>query len=124
MTEHSTAIAPTGGTDATTRVGAGPTGARAAESRTAAGHPGRGLGIAGFVLSMLGALSPIGFVMSILALSASTRAGHRNGFATWGIALGAIGTALMTTVLVAVVAQTTQAGAMCSLPEVLAQACR
>ncbi|WP_159616541.1 DUF4190 domain-containing protein [Arthrobacter zhaoguopingii] len=56
------------------------------EERT---NPGRSLGIAGFVLSILGPLSVIGLILSIIAFLQSRRAGMRNGFALAGTIIGA-----------------------------------
>jgi uncharacterized membrane protein len=52
--------------------------------------PGRSLGIAGFVLSLLGPLTLIGLILSIIAFVQSKKAGMRNGFALAGIIIGAI----------------------------------
>ncbi|MBJ2119750.1 DUF4190 domain-containing protein [Arthrobacter sp. MSA 4-2] len=56
------------------------------EERT---NPGRSLGIAGFVLSILGPLSAIGLILSIIAFVQSRKAGMKNGFALAGIIIGA-----------------------------------
>ncbi|TDK27999.1 DUF4190 domain-containing protein [Arthrobacter crusticola] len=56
------------------------------EERT---NPGRSLGITGFVLSILGPLSVIGLILSIIAFVQSRRAGMKNGFALAGIIIGA-----------------------------------
>lgn len=53
--------------------------------------PGKGLGIAGFVLSLLGPLTVVGLVLSIVALVQSRRAGRSNGFAVAGIVIGTLG---------------------------------
>ncbi len=52
-------------------------------------NPGRSLGIAGFVLSILGPLSVIGLILSIIAFVQSRKAGMKNGFALAGIIIGA-----------------------------------
>lgn len=53
-------------------------------------NPGRSLGIAGFVLSILGPLSIVGLILSIVALVQSRRAGFKNGFALAGIIIAAV----------------------------------
>ncbi|WP_188667685.1 DUF4190 domain-containing protein [Tersicoccus solisilvae] len=57
--------------------------------------PGRGLGIAGFILSLLGPLTVLGLILSIVALIQSRRAGRPNGFAIAGIVIGALGTLIL-----------------------------
>ena len=56
------------------------------EQRT---DPGRSLGIAGFVLSILGPLCVIGLILSIIAFVQSRKVGMKNGFALAGIIIGA-----------------------------------
>ena len=53
-------------------------------------NPGRSLGIAGFVLSIIVPVSLIGLILSIIALVQSKRAGMKNGFALAGIIIGAV----------------------------------
>ena len=64
--------------------------------------PGKGLGIASMVVGIVGLLccgiiifpSPVALILGIVARSNSKKAGFNNGFATAGIATGAVGTAL------------------------------
>lgn len=64
--------------------------------------PGKGLGIASMVVSIVGTLlcnlfgiTPIvGIVLGIVANSKSKKAGFKNGFAIAGISVGAVGTVL------------------------------
>lgn len=53
-------------------------------------NPGRSLGIAGFVLSIIIPISLIGLILSIIALVQSKKAGMKNGFALAGIIIGAV----------------------------------
>ncbi len=53
-------------------------------------NPGKSLGIAGFVLSILGPLSLIGLILSIIAFVQSKKAGMKNGFALAGIIIGTV----------------------------------
>lgn len=53
-------------------------------------NPGRSLGIAGLVLSILVPVSLIGLILSIIALVQSRRAGMKNGMALAGIIIGAV----------------------------------
>ncbi|GAB2466136.1 DUF4190 domain-containing protein [Xylanimonas ulmi] len=55
----------------------------AGPSAPATSVPGRGLGIAGFVTAFL--VSPVGLVLSIIALVQSRKAGHKNGLALAGV---------------------------------------
>jgi hypothetical protein len=52
-------------------------------------NPGHGLGIAGLVLAFLSPL--IGFVLSIIALNKSKKAGMKNGVALAGVIISSIG---------------------------------
>ena len=52
--------------------------------------PGKTLGIAGLVLSIIGCTSLIGLILSIVALNKSKKAGYKNGIALAGIIVGAI----------------------------------
>jgi len=65
--------------------------------------PGRALGVAGFVLSLLA--SVVGLVVSILALVRSRRAGRSNRFAVAGIVVGAVTSAIWIAVLVVLSAE-------------------
>ncbi len=64
--------------------------------------PGKGLGIAGFVLAFFGPLALVGVILSIVALVKSRRAGQKNGLALAGIILGAV--VLVVTTIAIVVA--------------------
>jgi len=64
--------------------------------------PGRGLGIAGFVLSLFVIGNIVGLILSIVALVQSKRAGRGNGFAVAGIVIASVGVAL--TILVVALA--------------------
>lgn len=52
-------------------------------------NPGKGLGIAGFVLCFV-SLGLVGLILSIIGLAKSRKAGQKNGFAVAGIVLGAL----------------------------------
>ncbi|WP_051298472.1 hypothetical protein [Arthrobacter castelli] len=54
--------------------------------------PGKTMGIVGFVLSLLGPLTVVGLIVSIVAMVKSKRAHTKNGFALAGIIIGIIGT--------------------------------
>lgn len=86
--------------------------------------PGRGLGVAGFVLSLLGALSPVGLILSIVSLVQAKRSHRGNALAVWGIVLGAIGTVEMIVATIAAFANFTSAGELCSISELIAVTCR
>jgi hypothetical protein len=64
--------------------------------------PGKTLGIVGFVLAFLA--SPIGLILSIVAMVQSKKAGAKNGFALAGIIIGAIGTVILIVSIIALVA--------------------
>lgn len=85
--------------------------------------PGRGLGIAGFVLSMLGALSPIGLILSIIALVLGRRAGRTSGLAVAGTVLGAIGSVVLVVVSIAAVTTLSSQTGLCSIQELIQLAC-
>lgn len=57
-------------------------------------YPGKSLGIAGFVLSLVALTCGVGLVLSIVAYRLSHRAGFKNRLAQAGIVIGAIFTAL------------------------------
>ena len=59
-------------------------------------YPGKGLGIAGFVLSLIALTCGVGLVLSIIAYKQSHRAGFKNKLAQAGIVLGATFTAMFT----------------------------
>lgn len=59
--------------------------------------PGKSLGIAGFITSFIGL---VGFILSIIALNKSKKAGYQNGLAIAGIVIGAIVTTFLTVILV------------------------
>ncbi len=63
-------------------------------------NPGKSLGIAGLVLSLLGPLSLIGLILSIIAFVQSKKAGMKNGFALAGIIIGAVITVGLITLFV------------------------
>lgn len=81
--------------------------------------PGRGIGIAGFVLSILGAFSPIGLVLSAVALVQGRRVGRTNGLAVAGVVLGAIGTALLIGVTVVAVSVLSAQFASCRVSDLI-----
>ncbi|MHA7144982.1 DUF4190 domain-containing protein [Arthrobacter sp. TmT3-37] len=60
------------------------------ETRLEPVDPGKSLGIAGFVLSILGPLSLIGLILSIIAFVQSKKAGMKNKLALAGIIIGAV----------------------------------
>jgi hypothetical protein len=64
--------------------------------------PGKTLGIVGFVLAFLA--SPIGLIVSIVAMVQSRKAGVKNGFALAGIIIGIIGTIVIIASIIALVA--------------------
>jgi hypothetical protein len=64
--------------------------------------PGKTLGIVGFVLAFLA--SPIGLIISIVAMVQSRKAGVKNGFALAGIIIGIIGTIVIIVSIIALVA--------------------
>jgi hypothetical protein len=64
--------------------------------------PGKTLGIVGFVLAFLA--SPIGLIVSIVAMVQSRKAGVKNGFALAGIIIGIIGTIVIIVSIIAIVA--------------------
>ncbi|PZR54961.1 hypothetical protein DNL40_00745 [Xylanimonas oleitrophica] len=86
----------------------------AGPGQAAPADPGRGLGIAGFVLALLGPLTVVGLVVSIVALIRSRKAGRGNGFAVAGIVLGAIGTVLLAVAAFAFVVGLNQYTEMCN----------
>ena len=65
--------------------------------------PGKGLGIAGFVLAFFGPLSLVGVILSIVGLVKSRRAGQKNGLALAGIILSAIVLVVSTVIIVGAV---------------------
>lgn len=54
-------------------------------------NPGRTLGIAGLICSIIWPISIVGLIISIIAMVKSRKAGMGNGFALAGIIIGAIG---------------------------------
>jgi hypothetical protein len=93
-----------------------------AVARTGAA-PGFGLGIAGFALSMLGALSPLGLVFSLVAFVKSRHAGRKNGLALAGIVIGAVGTVVLVVVTVAAIMTLAGNTEICSIDALFAQTC-
>ncbi|MCA4135513.1 DUF4190 domain-containing protein [Arthrobacter sp. M4] len=71
---------------------------------TTATVPGKTLGIVGFVLSLLGPLTTIGLILSIVALVQSRKARANNGFAIAGIIIGALGTIAGALILITTIA--------------------
>ncbi|PSL36809.1 hypothetical protein CLV49_0407 [Labedella gwakjiensis] len=70
--------------------------------------PGRTLGIVGLILAFL--LSPVGLVLSIVAMVQSRKAGAKNGFALAGIIIGIIGTIIIIVSIIAIAALAGAAG--------------
>jgi hypothetical protein len=64
--------------------------------------PGKSLGIVGFILSLLGPLTLVGLIVSIIAKVQSRKAGAKNGFALAGIIIGAIGVVVGIIVIIAI----------------------
>lgn len=57
-----------------------------------AAAPGKTLGIVGFILALLGPLTFVGLILSIIAFVQSRKANVPNGLALAGIIIGAVGT--------------------------------
>ncbi|MGJ4844139.1 DUF4190 domain-containing protein [Leifsonia sp. Le1] len=76
--------------------------------------PGRGLGIAGFVLSFFFLLNIVGLVLSIVGLVQSRRAGNRNGLAVAGIIIAAVGIAVTGLIVALVVPAFVDAAQTCA----------
>ncbi|MEP7205266.1 MAG: DUF4190 domain-containing protein [Candidatus Saccharibacteria bacterium] len=76
-------------------------------------NPGKGLGIASLVTSLVG-LGLVGIVLGIIGLKKSKTAGMKNGLATAGIILGIISTILVTLVIVLVVTSIASVTAKCN----------
>lgn len=70
--------------------------------------PGKTLGIVGLVLAFLA--SPIGLILSIVAMVQSRKAGAKNGFALAGIIIGIIGTIVLIITIISIVALAGAAG--------------
>ena len=85
--------------------------------------PGRGLGIAGFILSLLGAFSPIGLVLSIVSLVQAKRVGRGNGLAVAGIVFGVIGTVVLVVVLVASISALSSQTELCGIGDLIRLSC-
>lgn len=62
-------------------------------------NPGRGLGIAGFIVSLFWGLDLVGLILSIVAMVQSHRAGRKNGFALAGIIISSVGIVTLSVVL-------------------------
>ncbi len=62
--------------------------------------PGKSLGVAGFILSLLGPLTVVGLILSIIALSQSRKVNVKNGLAVAGIVIGSIGTILLALLII------------------------
>lgn len=80
-----------------------PTYAGPTENGAPVDAPGKGLGIAGFVLAFFGPLSLVGLILSIVALVKSRRAGQKNGLALAGIIVGAVVLVVSTIVIIVAV---------------------
>ncbi|MFF1574230.1 DUF4190 domain-containing protein [Leifsonia sp. NPDC058292] len=76
--------------------------------------PGRGLGIAAFVLSFFIVANFFGLILGIVALVQSKRAGHGNGFALAAIIISAVGVALTILVLSLVIPAFVDAAQTCA----------
>ena len=61
-------------------------------------YPGKGLGIAGFIVSFF--FSLVGLILSIIAYVQSRKAGYKNGLALAGIILGSVFTVIGTIIAV------------------------
>lgn len=68
-----------------------------------AATPGKSLGIAGFILSLLGPLTVLGLILSIVALAQSRKVNVKNGFAVAGIVIGSVGTIILVLLIIAAV---------------------
>lgn len=55
----------------------------------AAANPGKGLGIASLIVSLVGA-GLVGLILGIVGMNKSKKAGQKNGFALAGIIIGAV----------------------------------
>ncbi|MFK4296149.1 hypothetical protein ABH924_001286 [Arthrobacter sp. GAS37] len=76
--------------------------------------PGKSLGIVGFILSLLGPLTLVGLIVSIIAKVQSRKAGAKNGFALAGIIIGAIGVVVGIIVIIAIVAGAASVAKQCA----------
>jgi hypothetical protein len=79
-----------------------------------AGDSSRALGIAGFVLSFFAVLNIVGFILSIVALVGSRRAGVRNRFALWGLVISSIGILVGVVIAIAVGSMLIDAAQTCT----------
>lgn len=66
-------------------------------------NPGRGLGIASLVVSLVGA-GLIGLILGIIGLKKSQKAGQKNGMAIAGIVIGAVNIVVATIITITLVA--------------------
>lgn len=76
-------------------------------------NPGKGVGIAGFVLAFLGPLSIVGIILSIVGLVKSRGAGQKNGLALAGIIVGILvllGTAAVAWLVISLLQQCADLG--------------
>ncbi|MFT4306078.1 MAG: hypothetical protein QM604_04215 [Microbacterium sp.] len=86
--------------------------------------PGRALGVAGFVLSLLAAFAPVGLVLSLVAFVQGRRARRTNGLALGGVILGAVGTVVLIVVAVASVVTLAGQTELCGIGDLIALECR
>ena len=77
-------------------------------------RPGRGLGIAGFVVSLFWGLDLIALILSIVAMVQSRRAGQKNGFALAGIIISIVGIVTLSIVLVFAIPTLVAVGQECA----------
>ncbi|WP_159619483.1 DUF4190 domain-containing protein [Arthrobacter zhaoguopingii] len=79
-------------------------------------NPGRTLGIVGLILAIIPFLSPVGLILSIVALVKSKKAGMGNGIAVAGIIVGAlftIGLVILIVGIIAVIPYATEVAEFC-----------
>jgi hypothetical protein len=74
--------------------------------------PGRTLGIVGLILAFIA--SPIGLVLSIVAMVQSKKAGAKNGFALAGIIIGILGTLIIIATVIAAISLAGAFGELCN----------
>lgn len=79
-----------------------------------AATPGKTLGIIGFVLSLLGPLTFVGLVLSIIATVQSRKAKTKNGIALAGIIIGALGTVIAILLIIAGIASAAAIAQQCA----------
>jgi hypothetical protein len=74
--------------------------------------PGRTLGIVGLILAFVA--SPIGLVLSIIAMVQSKKAGAKNGFALAGIIIGVLGTIIIIAAIIGAISLAGAFGELCA----------